>query len=135
MDSSSLMTGSSCSSGSPASTCTFGATSTDLTRPGKSAVTAVSIFMLSSTTSGSPTATRSPGDTATDTITAGAGERTTPPSSRAMVWVTPSTSTVWTGPTRADSTRCRRPGRVTRRSTSPSRSTSTSTSDVPVATR
>ena len=78
-DSASAITGSSWTSGSPVSTCTFGATATDLTRPGKLAFTAVSIFMLSSTTSGSPTATLSPGDTATETTTAGAGERTTPP--------------------------------------------------------
>ena len=45
-----------------------------------------------------PAATRSPTATGVATTRAGAGERSTPPSSRVTRWVTPSTSTRWTGP-------------------------------------
>ena len=58
----------------------------------------VSIFMLSSTSTGAPASTSSPAATGVATTSAGAGERTTPPSSRLTRWVTPSTSTRWTGP-------------------------------------
>ncbi len=60
--------------------------------------TTVSIFMLSSTSTGAPASTSAPTSTGVATTSAGAGERSTPPSSLLIRWVTPSTSTTWTGP-------------------------------------
>ena len=50
-------------------------------RPGKAAITAVSIFMLSSTATTSSASTSSPIATGTETTTPGAWLRTAPPSS------------------------------------------------------
>ena len=58
----------------------------------------VSIFMLSSTSTGAPASTSAPTASGVATTSAGAGERTTPPSSRLTRCVTPSTSTRWIGP-------------------------------------
>ena len=58
--------------------------------------------MLSSTRIGAPASTSSPTASGVATTSAGAGERTTPPSSRLIRWVTPSTSTRWIGPCVAD---------------------------------
>ncbi|SKZ40378.1 Uncharacterised protein [Mycobacteroides abscessus subsp. abscessus] len=52
----------------------------------------VSIFMLSRTSTGAPASTSSPTANGVATTSAGAGERTTPPSSRLTRWATPSTS-------------------------------------------
>ena len=68
----------------------------------------VSIFMLSSTSTGAPASTSSPTCSGVATTSAGAGERTTPPSSRLTRCVTPSTSTRWIGPCVSVSRRNRR---------------------------
>ena len=65
-----------------------------LTRPANGACSTVSIFIASSTTTVAPASTSSPRLPGCDHH-AGAGERMTPPSSRATRWPTPSTSTRW----------------------------------------
>ena len=85
--------GSICSSGRPATTCTLGAASTSRTRPWTGAVSEVSIFMLSVTATTSPGCTSSPSLTGIATTTPGAWLRTRPPSSREMRCGTPLTST------------------------------------------
>ena len=80
-----------------------------MTRAANGAGSTVSIFMLSSTSTGAPASTSSPTATGVATTSAGAGERTTPPSSRLTRWVTPSTSTRWTGPWVAVTSRYARP--------------------------
>ena len=100
----------------PAAIWVPGGAPTVRTRPGKAAATTVSIFIVSRTASGSPAATSSPGATATEITTPGDGARTTPPSSRVSVWVIPSTSTVWSGPSATDVTLNDRPPMTTLRS-------------------
>ncbi len=70
--------------------------------------------MLSSTSTGAPASTSSPTATGVATTSAGAGERSTPPSSRLTRWVTPSTSTRWTGPCVAVTSRNRWPPTISR---------------------
>ena len=91
-------TGSRRTSGAPVSTWLPVDTSSSRTRPANGACSTVSIFMDSSTSTGAPAATSSPTATGVATTRAGAGERSTPPSSRLTRWVTPSTSTSCTGP-------------------------------------
>ena len=95
-------------SAAPASTCTLALTRTLRTRPATGARIGISVFIASSTAIRSPAATRSPGATAIASTIDGAGARTTPPSSRASVWGTPSTSTRCVSPSTTDTTRCRR---------------------------
>ena len=100
------MSGSTLSSGTPVPTCTFGATSTELTRPRNTAVTVcLHLHALEHDERIADRHLAPPVTRATDTITAGAGARTTPPSSRGDRCVMPSTSTVWIGPRTADTTR------------------------------
>ena len=73
-------------------------TSSSRTRASNGARSTVSIFMLSSTSTGLPALTSAPAATGVATTSAGAGARSTPPSSRLTRWVTPSTSTTCTGP-------------------------------------
>ncbi len=87
-----LPSGSRRTSGAMDSTCEPVMTSISFTRAANGAWTAVSIFMDSSTTTGAPASTSSPTFTGVATTSAGAGERSTPPSSRDTRWVTPSTS-------------------------------------------
>ena len=96
--SSSSASGSIRSSGAPVSTWLPVLTSSSRTRPANGACSTVSIFMLSRTSTLAPAATVSPTATGVATTSAGAGERSMPPSSRVTRWVTPSTSTSCTGP-------------------------------------
>ena len=86
------------SSGAAVSTWLPTRTRSSLTRPVNGAVSAVSIFIDSSTSTGCPAATSSPTASGVDTTSAGAGARTMPPSSRLTRCITSSTSTRWTGP-------------------------------------
>ena len=95
--------------------------------PRNGARSTVSIFMLSSTRTGAPASTSSPTASGVATTRAGAGERSTPPSSRLTRWVTPSTSTRWIGPCVAVTSRKRCPLTTIRPLCSSNRSTSTST--------
>ena len=81
------------SSAPPPSTCELTPTRISRTRPAYGALTGVSIFMLSRIITVSPASTSVPAAARTATTTAGAGERTTPPSSRLTRWLTLSTST------------------------------------------
>ncbi len=80
-------------------------TRVSLTRAANGARITVSIFIDSSTTTGAPASTSSPTATGTATTSAGAWERSTPPSSRVTRWATPSTSTRVVGPWVAVTTR------------------------------
>ena len=77
----------------PASTWELTPTRISRTRPAYGALTGVSIFIDSRITMVSPAATSVPAAARTATTTAGAGERTMPPSSRLTRWLTLSTST------------------------------------------
>jgi hypothetical protein len=119
--------GSSSTSGAPASTCTLVPASRWRIRPANGADTERSIFMLSSTATASPAATTSPTATGTATITPGLGARTTPPSRRRRRWGTPSTSTRWSPPWLAETTDSDRDPSSTRLWNGPSRVTVSST--------
>ncbi len=82
--------------------------------------------MLSSTRIGAFASTSSPTASGVATTRAGAGERTTPPSSRLIRCVTPSTSTRWIGPCVAEVSRNRLPLTTIRPLCVSNRSTSTS---------
>ncbi len=85
-------------SAAPVSTWLPVMTDSSLTRAANGARIAVSIFIDSSTTTAVPASTSSPTATGVATTSAGAGERSTPPSSRLTRWATPSTSTSVVGP-------------------------------------
>ena len=120
---------SSCTIGAPASTWVFAVTNTERTRPANGAASRISIFMLSTTATVSPAPTVSPGATMIETTTAGTDERMMPPSSRENRNGWPSTSTVMSGPCATVIVRYGRPPTVSRRSSSPSRSTRASHGD------
>ena len=86
--------------------------------------------MLSSTRIGAPASAWSPTASGVATTRAGAGERTTPPSSRLTRCATPSTSTRCTGPWVAVIIRNRVPLTVIRPLWASNRSISTSASSV-----
>jgi hypothetical protein len=90
--------GSNRASGSPAETWVPVRTSSSLSRPAVGAVSTISIFIASSTITGASAGTSSPTATGVLTTSAGVGERSMPPSSRLIRWVTPLTSTTWVGP-------------------------------------
>ena len=101
MDTASSRASPSCSSlisAAPVSTWLPVMTCSSLTRAANGARTAVSIFIDSSTTTTAPASTSSPTATGVATTSAGAGDRSTPPSSRLTRWATPSTSTKVVGP-------------------------------------
>ena len=77
----------------PVPTWTWGATRICRIFPEHGASTGSSVFIASCTAMRSPAVTSSPSPTANDSRTAGAGERTTPTSSRDSRWGMPSTST------------------------------------------
>ncbi len=120
-------TGSRRTSGAPVSTWLPADTSSSLIRPANGAFSTVSIFIDSSTSTGEPAATSSPTAAGVATTSAGAGERSTPPSSRLTRWVTPSTSTSWIGPWVAVTRRWVLPPTVSRLLYASSRSISAST--------
>src|SRR5664279_4483193 len=110
----------------PASTWEFTPTRISRTRPAYGALTGVSIFIDSRITIVSPAATSVPAAARTATTTAGAGERTMPPSSRLTRWLTLSTSTRWPAGPWLATMWCRRSPMVNRLSNAESRSSSTS---------
>ena len=104
------------SSGSPCSTCWLGSTTTAVTRPSRGAVSVLTIFIDSRVATGWPAVTGSPAVTSRELTRAGAGERTTTPSSRVTVWATPSISRRITSSWVTATTRRVRPPTRTRRS-------------------
>ena len=128
-------TGSRRTRGAPVSTWLPVDTSSSLIRPANGAFSTVSIFIDSSTSTGAPAATSSPTAAGVATTRAGAGERSTPPSSRLTRWVTPSTSTSWIGPWAAVTRRWVLPPTVSRLLYASRRSISASTacSSAPLA--